>query len=62
MKSPNAKSSMRNLEAAKQLLRSAMDDLKNDPEVRAQSIHTMIREIEYSVDNCVQSLKQLGYP
>lgn len=61
MKSPNAKTSMELLNLAQQMLRTALEDLKNDEDVRDLNLHGQLAESETAIADIVKALTNLGY-
>lgn len=61
MKAPNAKTSMQNLKLAKELLKNAYEDLKNDPSVRDEKIHSQLYLLEKQIAVVENDLVELGY-
>lgn len=67
MKSPNSTQSMKLLKTAIEAVRTAREDLKNDPRVRlstqefSTSLSGKMTELERDLEAIKQALKLLGY-
>lgn len=61
MKSPNGPSSLKNLLLAMELLKTAREDLKNDPDLRDLLIHFELHNMETNLTRILLVMKGLGY-